>query len=267
MSDNGKVAISVSGITLHYGSFKALDGVEFEGGRGQLIGLIGPNGCGKSTLLRCINGALRPRKGAIMIDGEDVSVKRLAELARICSNVPTEFPTDFNLTVMEMVMMGRYPYVTGLWWEGKEDEEKVKDALSKFGVEHLKDRKTSELSSGERQRTLIAKAYVQEPKVMLVDEPTSHLDMRYKLEVMEYLRGLAEKDMTIIVASHDINLMAKYCDMMIIVKEGRIVSIGRPEEVITAQLIRDVYKVNAIVGLDEDGDVYAIPKSSIKALG
>ena len=175
--------------------------------------------------------------------------------------------SDFNLSVMEMVMMGRYPYVTGLWWEGRHDEEMVVDAMAKFGVDHLRDRKLSELSSGERQRTMIAKAYVQEPRVMLVDEPTSHLDMRYKLEVMEYLRGLVDRDMTIIVASHDINLMAKYCDKMIIVKEGRIVSVGRPDEVITADLIREVYNVNAIVGMDEDGDVYAIPKSSIRSTG
>jgi len=116
------------------------------------------------------------------------------------------------------------------------------------------------LSSGEQQRVLIAKAYVQEPRLMLVDEPTSHLDMKFKLEVMEYLRAMVKKDMTILVAEHDISLMARYCDLCIIMKKGELVAIGEPKKVITPELIKDVYGVEASVGIDNEGDLYVLPK-------
>ena len=116
------------------------------------------------------------------------------------------------------------------------------------------------LSSGERQRVLIAKAYVQNPRLMLVDEPTSHLDMKYKLDVMEYLRAMVRQDMTVLVAEHDISLMARYCDLCIIMKKGEMVAMGNPKEVITEDLIREVYDVEASVGFDKDGEIYVLPK-------
>jgi len=116
------------------------------------------------------------------------------------------------------------------------------------------------LSSGEQQRVLIAKAYVQEPRLMLVDEPTSHLDMKFKLEVMEYLKAMVKKDMTILVAEHDISLMARYCDLCVIMKKGELVAIGEPKKVITPELIKDVYGVEASVGIDNEGDLYVLPK-------
>lgn len=136
--------------------------------------------------------------------------------------------------------------------------------MKTFGLDHLRRKQMALLSSGEKQRTLIAKAYVQEPKLMLVDEPTSHLDMKYKLEVMEYLQSMARKDMTVIVAEHDISLMARYCDICIIMKKGSIVTIGDPKKVITEELIRDVYEVDARVGLDADGEIYVLPKRYVR---
>ena len=136
----------------------------------------------------------------------------------------------------------------------------MSETLRKFGVYHLRDRPLNMLSSGERQRVLIAKAYVQEPRLMLVDEPTSHLDMKYKLDVMEYLNAMVKKDMTVLVAEHDISLMARYCDLCIIMKKGRIVAMGDPKKVITPELIEDVYEVSASVGFDESGELYVIPK-------
>lgn len=170
---------------------------------------------------------------------------------------------SFGLTVFETVMLGRYPYLQNMWWETEEDETMVEETLKKFGVHHLEDRSLNMLSSGERQRVLIAKAYVQEPRLMLVDEPTSHLDMKYKLDVMEYLKAMVKQDMTILVAEHDISLMARYCDLCIIMKKGRVVSMGNPKEVITEELIRDVYEVEASVGLDKDGEIYVLPKKFI----
>jgi iron complex transport system ATP-binding protein len=227
---------------------------------GLLVGLIGPNGCGKSTMMRCINRLHPITSGEVLIDGESVTKSSHSELAKKIANVPAELRTSFGLTVLDTVMMGRYPHMNTLWWETKEDEELVEDAMRKFGVEQFANRQLHTLSSGERQRVLIAKAYVQEPRLMLVDEPTSHLDMRYKLEVMEYLQYMVKKDMSVLVAEHDISLMARYCDLCIIMKKGEIVSIGDPKEIITSKLIEEVYEVNASVGFDADGELYVLPK-------
>ncbi len=240
--------------------FQAVKGVSFSVGSGMLVGLIGPNGCGKSTMMRCINRLHDPTGGDVLVDGESILEKPPSEVARKVATVPAELSGSFGLTVFETVMLGRYPYLKNIWWEPEEDEEMVVDALRKFGVEHLKDRAVGALSSGERQRVLIAKAYVQEPRLMLVDEPTSHLDMKYKLDVMEYLNAMVQKDNTILVAEHDISLMARYCDLCIIMKAGEIVSIGRPKEVITPELIRDVYEVDASVGFDDEGELFVLPK-------
>ena len=227
---------------------------------GKLVGLIGPNGCGKTTMMRCINKMHIPTSGDILIDGESVLPKTPTEVAKLVSNVPAEMTASFGLTVFETVMLGRYPYLQNMWWETEEDESLVEDTLKKFGVLHLQDRPLNMLSSGERQRVLIAKAYVQQPRLMLVDEPTSHLDMKYKLEVMEYLNAMVKTDMTILVAEHDISLMARYCDLCIIMKKGEIVAIGEPKKVITPELIEDVYEVSASVGLDNDGELFVLPK-------
>ncbi len=234
--------------------------VSFSLPSGKLVGLIGPNGCGKTTMMRSINKMHTPTSGDILIDGRSVLPMTPTEVAKLVSNVPAEMTASFGLTVFETVMLGRYPYLQNMWWETEEDESLVEDVLRKFGVHHLQDRALNMLSSGERQRVLIAKAYVQQPRLMLVDEPTSHLDMKYKLDVMEYLRAMVKTDMTILVAEHDISLMARYCDLCVIMKKGELVAIGDPKKVITPELIQDVYDVSASVGLDDDGDLYVLPK-------
>ncbi len=239
--------------------YHAVRGVSYSIPPGMLVGLIGPNGCGKSTMMKCINRMHDASSGDILVDGESVLKKTPSEIAKIVSTVPAELRNSFGLTVFETVMLGRYPYLKNVWWETEDDESVVEDALKKFGV-FLQDRQLNMLSSGEMQRVLIAKAYVQEPRLMLVDEPTSHLDMKYKLDVMEYLNAMVKKDMTILVAEHDISLMARYCDLCIIMKKGEIVAIGQPKEVITPELIRDVYDVDASVGFDDDGELYVLPK-------
>lgn len=240
--------------------YHAVRDVSFSIPSGLLVGLIGPNGCGKSTMMKCINRLHDTSSGDIQIDGQSVLSMTPSEVARQVSNVPAELRASFGLTVYETVMLGRYPYLKNVWWETDDDESIVMDALGKFGVEHLQDRQLNMLSSGERQRVLIAKAYVQQPRLMLVDEPTSHLDMKYKLDVMEYLYAMVKKDMTILVAEHDISLMARYCDLCIIMKKGRIVGMGRPKEVITPELIEDVYEVSASVGFDDEGELFVLPK-------
>jgi len=230
---------------------------------GKLVGLIGPNGCGKSTMMKCINKMHSITSGDILIDGQSVKDQSIKEIAKQVANVPAELKNSFGLTVYETVMLGRYPYLKNMWWETNEDESEVIDAMKKFGVDHLQNRQINMLSSGELQRVLIAKAYVQKPRLMLVDEPTSHLDMKFKLNVMEYLRAMVRKDMTVLVAEHDISLMARYCDLCLIMKKGELVAIGNPKEVITEELVRDVYDVEATVGLDKEGEIYVLPKRFI----
>lgn len=240
--------------------FHAVKDVSYSIGPGLLVGLIGPNGCGKTTMMRCINRMHPASSGDILLDGESVLKKTPAEIAKSVANVPAELRASFGLTVYETVMLGRYPHLKNMWWESEEDESMVVDALEKFGVSELRDRALNMLSSGERQRVLIAKAYVQKPRLMLVDEPTSHLDMKYKLDVMEYLSALVKKDMSVLVAEHDISLMARYCDLCIIMKKGSIVGIGKPKEIVTTELIEEVYEVSASVGFDSDGELYVLPK-------
>ena len=247
--------------------YHAVRGVSFSILSGMLVGLIGPNGCGKSTMMKCINRMHDPSSGDILIDGESVLNKAPADIAKIVSTVPAELRNSFGLTVYETVMLGRYPYLKNVWWETENDESVVEDALRKFGVLHLQDRQLNMLSSGEMQRVLIAKAYVQEPRLMLVDEPTSHLDMKYKLDVMEYLNAMVKKDMTVLVAEHDISLMARYCDLCIIMKKGEIVAIGKPKEIINPDLIREVYDVDASVGFDDEGELFVLPKRHRKDHG
>ena len=240
--------------------FHAVRGVSLSLPPGKLIGLIGPNGCGKSTMMHCINRMIDASSGDILLDGESVLDKRPKEIARLVSNVPAELRASFGLSVFETVMLGRYPHLQNAWWETDEDESVVYDALEKFGVLHLQDKPLNMLSSGEMQRVLIAKAYVQEPRLMLVDEPTSHLDMKYKLDVMEYLNAMVKGDMTVLVAEHDISLMARYCDLCVIMKEGEIVATGNPKDIITPELIAEVYGVDASVGFDSEGELFVLPK-------
>lgn len=240
--------------------FQAVKDVSFSIGYGQLVGLIGPNGCGKSTMMRCINKLHKISSGDILIGGESILRKSAKDLAQSIASVPAQLKSNFGLTVYETVMMGRYPFLKNIWWETDYDESMVMEAMEKFGVKHLQDRSLDMLSSGEMQRVLISKAYVQEPKIMLVDEPTSHLDMKYKLDVMEYLNAMVKSNMSILVAEHDISLMARYCDTCIIMKEGSIVKIGPPKEIITPELIEEVYGVSASVGFDKDGEIFILPK-------
>ncbi|MBP5203357.1 MAG: ABC transporter ATP-binding protein [Candidatus Methanomethylophilaceae archaeon] len=263
MTDEAPV-LRVRGLCKEFDGFQALKGVDLEFGKGLLIGLIGPNGCGKSTMMKCISRVHEQTSGTIEVDGKDVSAMKAAEVAKLVANVPAEAGQTFGISVMDMVMLGRYPFVDRIWWEDPEDERVAKEAMKTFGIYHLRRKQVALCSSGERQRALIAKAYVQEPKLMLVDEPTSHLDMKYKLQVMEYLRKMARSDMTVMVAEHDISLMARYCDLCVIMRQGEVVAVGDPKEIITEKLIREVYEVEARVGLDADGEIYVLPKRYVE---
>lgn len=254
------VGIRVAGVTVVFGSIRALDGVSVEVGEGEFAGIIGPNGAGKTTLLRCIYRAVKPVAGAVFICGRDASGLGRRELAKLVASAPTEIPGEFNLTVADVILLGRHPHARS-WWEGPEDLAKVADVAERLGISHLLERGFSTLSSGEKRKVLIAKALVQEPKVLLADEPTSNLDLRAQVEVAEILREAADEGVTVIATFHDLNIASRFCDKLIAMKAGRIAAVGRPEDVIRPEVISRVYGVEAEVIRCSDGLV-VVPRRS-----
>ncbi|MEM3511166.1 MAG: ABC transporter ATP-binding protein [Candidatus Jordarchaeales archaeon] len=259
--------IKVDGLSYRYNSTSALDGVCFEVEKGELVGLVGPNGSGKTTLLKCLSKVLSPREGVVLLEGRDICTLSPLEVAKICASVPSEFPADVNLPVVDAVLLGRHPHVRGVWWEDERDEEVAMKAMEHMKVSGFAGRRLGELSSGEKQRVMLAKALAQEAKILLVDEPVAYLDIGYQLEIMELLRRLADDGVTIIAAMHQLSLAARYCDKLVVLKKGKIVAFGRPEEVISEELIKDVYGVRAFVQKLPGVGLVVIPVATINGGG
>jgi len=258
--------LKIDGVQFYYEARKVLDEISFEAGEGEFIGLIGPNGSGKTTLLKIIDGILKPRVGSVYLDCKRISELDPKELARELAMVPQTADLNFDLKVFDVVMMGRYPYLGKLSLEREVDEEKVRFWMRLTNTLHLAERSIKEISGGERQRVLIARALAQEPRILLLDEPTSNLDVCYQIEIMNLLKELVEKlGLTIICAIHDLNLAARYSDKIILVNGGRIKGIGRPIEVLTKENLRDVFKIEAKVEYDQDSKSLTI--IPIKTIG
>jgi iron complex transport system ATP-binding protein len=215
---------------------------------GQTVGLLGPNGSGKSSLLRLLQGTARPDSGAVFLDGEPIGVQGRRVVARKVAAVTQHAETDTDITVYDVVRLGRTPHRSS-WGAGSPaDDRAIRDALERVELTDKADRMWRSLSGGERQRAHIARALAQEPRELLLDEPTNHLDVRHQLDLLHLVRTL---DVTSIVAIHDLNLAAMFCDAVIVLDRGRAVAAGPPANVLTPQLIRDVYEVDAEVGHDE----------------
>jgi len=208
----------------------------------EIVGLVGPNGSGKSTLLRTIYRALRPAGGVVRLDERDVWRASARESARRTAVVAQERPVEFDFSVEEVVMMGRGPHKGVLDREGHEDRVIVAAALGEVGAVHLRGRIFATLSGGEKQRVLVARALAQRSRLLVLDEPTNHLDVRAQLDLLELVRGLG---LTTIVALHDLNLAAAYCDRIAVLSAGLLVAHGAPETVLTTDLVASVFGVRA----------------------
>ncbi len=251
--------LKIRGVEFSYGSRKVLENITFEVSEGEILGILGPNGSGKTTLLRCINRVLEAKKGSILIDGTDIRKLSRKEIAKNIGVVPQDSAIHFPFTVFDIVLMGRTPHLGRLEQEGSEDIETAKKAMEITNTKHLADRLIDEISGGEKQRVIIARALAQEPKILLLDEPTLHLDINHQLEILELLRKLAIKNrLTIVLVSHDLNLASRYCHRMILLKTGKIHSAGKPQDVLTKDNIRDVFKIDVKIDYNEKAGILNI---------
>lgn len=215
---------------------------------GEFIGIIGPNSSGKSTFLKTIGHILKPLDGIVCIKDYDISKIKSRELARTMAGVLQETEIEYSYTVLDIVLMGRNPHLGRFQLEREGDYKIAMMAMEMTDTVHLSSRLVNELSGGERQRVVIARALAQEPKILLLDEPTSHLDINHQIEIYDLLRRLiSEKNITILMVSHDLNIACEYCSRLFLINEGRIFADGYPADVLTEINIKTVYGIEVLI--------------------
>lgn len=251
-SDTG---ISANKIEVSYGAENILNGVDINAENGKITGIIGPNGSGKSTLLKCIYRTLKAKEGTIMIDGENIDDMSYKDSARKLSVVAQHNNYSFDFSVEEIVLMGRNPYKKLMEKENRKDYDIVYDCLKKVGLEEFSKRMYSTLSGGEQQRVVLARALAQKTKYIVLDEPTNHLDITHQLQIMRLIK---ESGITAVAAVHDLNIAAMFCDVIYAMKDGKIVSYGKAEEVITPENIKLLYGVESEIVRDKNGKVHIL---------
>jgi iron complex transport system ATP-binding protein len=242
------VLVKARNVSFRYQRDWVLKDVNFTLNRGELFGLIGPNGSGKTTFLKVISGVLTPPQGEVRFDDRTISSWNRNRLAQKMAMVSQETPFDFPFSVLEVVLMGRYPHLGSLEFEGEHDLAIAKESMGLLEVHHLENRLMSELSGGERQRALVARALSQKPVCLLMDEPTAFLDLRHQLDLFILTRDLVRSGgLGALVISHDINLAAQFCDQLILLDRGEIVVQGPPQRVILTEHLEPVYGCRLVV--------------------
>lgn len=253
--------ITAEGVSFAYDGAPVLDGVTLEVRRGEIVALVGPNGSGKTTLLRHLSGLLKPHRGAVYLDFQNLHSLSPRELARRLGVVEQGPSAGFDFTVWKLVELGRIPHLGRLGRFRKEDEAAVRRALALTGISGLAHRPLSTLSGGERQRAFLAVALAQEPQALLLDEPTSHLDVDHQLQIMEIIRGLAASGLAVAMAIHDLNLAAAYATRVALLHRGRIVAWGPPEETLTPANLSKAFNARFHVRRGPEGlFILALPK-------
>ncbi len=257
--------LNVKGLSYSIADAKIVSDVTLEVREGEFVGLIGPNGCGKSTLLKNIYRVLSPDSGTVYLNGNEILKMGSKELAREMSVMIQENNVEFDMNVLDMVLLGRYAHKKMLGGTGGEDLKIARCALEEVGMSEYEERSFLSLSGGEKQRILIARALAQQADFIVLDEPTNHLDIQYQFQIMDILK---RQNITVFSSVHDLNIAAYYCDRIIVMKHGKILTSGTPEEILTGELIEELYhidseiKVNEITGKKE---IYYIPRSISRA--
>lgn len=248
--------VAVRDVSVSFGGKEILTKLNLSLHHKEFVGLIGPNGSGKSTLLKCVYRTLKPTSGAIFFDGAPIDTLSYRDSARKLSVVAQHNFYSFDFAVLDVVLMGRSPYKKMLDRDGPEDYEIARRALSVVGLAGFEERSFATLSGGEQQRVILARALTQQTECMILDEPTNHLDIKYQMEIMDIVKSLR---LTVVAAIHDLNIAALYCDRLIALKEGKIVGEGTPQSLLTADFIRRLYDVEAIVETRPDsGRIYVV---------
>ena len=253
--------LKVDRLNFSYNSVPILKNITFEVNHGEFLGIVGPNGSGKTTLLRNIDGILKPNEGSILIDNLNQKELTRKEIARLIGYVSQREANIFPTTVFETVLMGRKPHIT--WTETKEDKKIVAQTLERLNLGDFALRDMNQLSGGERQKVYIARALVQQPKILLLDEPTANLDLRHQIEVLDLLLNTKnEKGVTVIIAIHDLNLALKYCNKLIILDKGTIFNTGG-KEILNKDTIQKVYGVKIKI-IEQEGQKFIVPFENLE---
>ncbi len=255
------VKITIKDLSFSYGSRKILDDLSLVVGDSEVLSLVGPNGSGKTTMIKCIDRILKPKGSILLNGGRDLQSLSRQEVARYIGYVPQSTTSVLTTTVFDTILMGRKPHMG--WRVAEEDIDKVVDIMKLLHVEEFALKDFSELSGGQKQRVLIARALCQEPEVLLLDEPTSNLDVKHQLEVMDTIRSLVKRTgVSALMAIHDLNLAARYSDTLVMLKDGKVHAKGDPFSLLTKENIRSIFGVEAIVMRDLDRP-YVIPLRSL----
>jgi iron complex transport system ATP-binding protein len=247
----GRVRLAADGVTLAYGDHVVVRDLDLQLTEGSFTAIVGPNGCGKSTLLRALGRLMRPAGGQVLLDGQAIARTPTREVARLLGLLPQAPVAPEGLTVADLVARGRHPHQSWLRQWSRDDEAVVGEALAWTDMADLADRPVDELSGGQRQRAWISMALAQGTDLLLLDEPTTYLDLSHQIDVLELVGRLhAERGRTVVVVLHDLNLAARYAQRLVAMKDGALVASGTPEEVLTEQLLADVFDLEARILTD-----------------
>ncbi|MBQ0886067.1 ABC transporter ATP-binding protein [Streptomyces sp. RM72] len=251
---DGASRLAARGVTVGYGSRSVIDGLDVAIPPGVITTIIGPNGCGKSTLLRTLSRLLRPTGGTVVLDGEDIASLRTRDVAKKLGLLPQAPVAPEGLTVSDLVARGRHPHQSWLRQWSSDDADVVRRALAMTGVSDLADRPVDSLSGGQRQRVWISMTLAQGTDLLLLDEPTTYLDLAHAVDVLDLVDDLHESGRTVVMVLHDLNLATRYSDNLVVMREGAILAQGHPRDVITADLLHEAFGLRAKVIDDPVGD-------------
>ena len=243
--------LDIEDLCFSYRDKPVLDGITLNIVPGEVIGIIGPNGCGKTTLLKHLNRNLDPNAGRVLLGGADIEEMKKSEIARHIAVVPQSNEINFSFTVRDIVTMGRMPFLERFQGESSSDLNKVEDAMKKANISDFADRYINTMSGGERQRVIIARALAQTPEIILLDEPTLHLDISNQFDVLDLVKKLSDEDgLTVVIVSHDLSMVVRYCDRIVMLKDQKIFAVGEPEEVLTPDNMKEIFNVDAVLEKD-----------------
>jgi iron complex transport system ATP-binding protein len=260
-SPQNRSLLNACGIGVKLGPGFELQALDFDVQPGQLVGIVGPNGSGKTTLLRLLSGALPSNKGEVDVDGRPLSTWSPTQLACFLAVVAQKTQLQFPFSAAQVVLLGRTPYLSGFGFERARDIEVAQQAMEETSVGHLSERLFPDLSGGEQQRVSIARALAQEPQLLLLDEPTAHLDLQHQVGLFQLLRRRLRDGMGAVVVLHDLNQAAQWCDTLYLLKEGTLIARGGPDEVLTPSVIQQVFDVAVSVLQDPQGGRVFVPKT------